>query len=159
VTEAGEKEQKMTGIGTISEILGRKGSNIWSVRPDDTVFEAIQTMADKNIGALLVMTGERLLGVISERDYTRKVALKGKSSRETEVREILSAPVITATPEETVEECMRLMTHHRVRHLPVVDGERVVGIVSMGDLVNWTISVQTVAITQLESYISGNYPG
>jgi CBS domain-containing protein len=149
----------MTGIGTIGEILSRKGSNIWSVRPDDTVFEAIQTMGDKNIGALLVMNGEKLLGMISERDYTRKVALKGKSSRETEVREILSAPVITATPEDTVEECMRLMTHHRVRHLPVVDGERVVGIVSMGDLVNWTISVQTVAITQLESYISGNYPG
>lgn len=149
----------MTGIGTISEILSRKGSTVWSIDPDDTVFEAIQMMADKNVGALLVMRAGKLLGLVSERDYTRKVALKGKSSRETPVRDIISAPVITATPEDTVEECMRLMTHHRVRHLPVVDGEAVVGIVSIGDLVNWTISVQTVAINQLEGYISGNYPG
>jgi CBS domain-containing protein len=149
----------MTGIGTIGEILSRKGSNVWSVRPDDTVFEAIQMMADKNVGALLVMSGGKLLGLVSERDYTRKVALKGRSSKETAVQEIISSPVITATPEDTVEECMRLMTHHRVRHLPVLEGEQVVGIVSIGDLVNWTISVQTVAINQLESYISGNYPG
>lgn len=149
----------MTGIGTISEILSRKGSTVWSIDPDDMVFEAIQMMADKNVGALLVMRAGKLLGLVSERDYTRKVALKGKSSRETPVRDIISAPVITATPEDTVEECMRLMTHHRVRHLPVVDGETVIGIVSIGDLVNWTISVQTVAISQLESYISGNYPG
>jgi CBS domain-containing protein len=149
----------MTGIGRIGEILTRKGPNIWSVAPEATVFEAIQLMADKNVGALLVMSGDRLLGVVSERDYTRKVALKGKSSRETSVREIISSPVITATPEDTVEECMRLMTHHRVRHLPVVEGEKVIGVVSIGDLVNWIISVQTVAISQLENYISGNYPG
>jgi CBS domain-containing protein len=149
----------MTGIGRIGEILSRKGPNIWSVPPEATVFEAIQFMADKNVGALLVMSGDRLLGVVSERDYTRKVALKGKSSRETSVKEIISSPVITATPEDTVEECMRLMTHHRVRHLPVVEGEKVIGVVSIGDLVNWIISVQNVAISQLENYISGNYPG
>jgi CBS domain-containing protein len=116
-------------------------------------------MADKNIGALLVMNGPRLLGVVSERDYTRKVALNGKSSRETQVREIISTPLISATPDHTVEDCMRLMTANRVRHLPVMDGSQVLGIVSIGDLVNWIISAQSVAITQLESYIAGQYPG
>ena len=149
----------MTVSGAISSILQNKGPNLWSITPGATVFEAIQLMADKNVGALPVMDGDRLVGVISERDYTRKVMLKGKSSKETAVREILSAPVISATPEHTVEECMRLMTHHRVRHLPVVDRDRVIGIVSIGDLVNWIITAQSAAIHQLENYISGQYPG
>ena len=144
--------------GIINEILAHKSAQIWSVSPDATVFEAIEIMADKNIGALPVMAGEKLVGVLSERDYTRKVALKGKSSRETKVREIITAP-ITATPSHTVEECMKLMTTHRVRHLPVLDGERVVGLISIGDLVNWIISAQSVTIHQLESYITGHYPG
>ncbi|HEY0456735.1 MAG TPA: CBS domain-containing protein [Verrucomicrobiae bacterium] len=148
-----------TATGTLTEVLARKGSQIWTLRPDATVFDAIQLMADKNVGALLVMSGSRLLGLVSERDYTRKVALKGKSSKETPVSEIISTPVITATPDDTVEECMRLMTHHRVRHLPVLESEKVIGIVSIGDLVNWTISVQSSAIHQLENYLSGNYPG
>jgi CBS domain-containing protein len=105
------------------------------------------------------MTGNKLTGVISERDYTRKVALKGKSSRETRVREIVSTPVVSATPSHTVEECMRLMTHHRVRHLPILEGEQVVGIVSIGDLVNWIISAQSIAIQQLQTYIAGQYSG
>jgi CBS domain-containing protein len=146
-------------IGNISAVLGNKAPQVWSIAPEATVFEAIQMMADKNIGALLVMTGGKLTGVISERDYTRKVALKGKSSRETQVREIVSTPVVSATPSHTVEECMRLMTHHRVRHLPVLDGDRVVGIVSIGDLVNWIISAQSIAIQQLETYIAGQYSG
>ena len=145
--------------GTIDEILQHKSANLWTIAADATVFDAIHLMADKNIGALLVMTGDRLVGIISERDYTRKVALKGKSSRETRVREIVSTPVISVTPDHTVEECMRLMTDNRVRHLPVLEGDRVVGVVSIGDLVNWIISTQSVTITQLESYISGQYPG
>ena len=148
----------MQTTGTIGEILLRKPPGISSVSPNATVFEAIREMANKNIGALLVMDGERLCGVISERDYTRKVALRGKSSRETKVNEILSAPTV-ASRASTVEECMRLMTEHRVRHLPVLESGRVIGIVSIGDLVNWIISAQSQAINQLESYISGQYPG
>jgi CBS domain-containing protein len=148
----------MRTTGTISEILQGKPVQIFSIAPSATVFEAIREMADKNIGALLVMDGERLCGMISERDYTRKVALRGKSSRETKVQEILSTVVATG-PDSTVEECMHLMTDHRVRHLPVLEEGRVVGIVSIGDLVNWIISAQSRAISQLESYISGQYPG
>jgi len=141
--------------GNVSSILGHKGRQVFSISPEATVFEAIQIMAEKNVGALLVMADEKLLGVISERDYTRKVALKGKSSREAKVKEIISSPVVSANPGHGIEECMRLMTHHRIRHLPVLDGDKVVGIVSIGDLVNWTISAQDAAIEQLESYIAG----
>jgi CBS domain-containing protein len=141
--------------GNVSSILGQKGRQVFSVSPEATVFEAIQMMADKNVGALLVMAEERLVGVISERDYTRKVALKGRSSREARVKEIISSPVVSASPAHGIEECMRLMTHHRIRHLPVLESDKVVGIVSIGDLVNWTISAQDAAIEQLESYIAG----
>lgn len=145
----------MIATVTVSSILSSKGSQIWSVKPDTTVFEAITTMAEKNVGALLVMDADKLLGLVSERDYTRKVALKGRSSRDTTVREILSTHVVSATPRQTIEDCMRLMTENRVRHLPIVEGESVVGIVSIGDLVNWTISAQHAAIEQLENYITG----
>lgn len=147
----------MLPSGTLKEILGLKGAMVWTVQPDATVFEAIQLMADKNIGALLVTENERLLGVISERDYTRKVALKGKTSKQLKVREILSTRIVHATPGHSIEESMRLMTEHRIRHLPVLDGEKIVGLVSIGDLVNWIISVQSSTIRQLETYISG-YP-
>lgn len=145
--------------GTIDSLLNQKPRNIWSVPPDSTVFDAIRLMSEKNVGALLVMQGERLVGMLSERDYTRKVILRGKSSKTTAVREIISTPVISVGPNHTVEECMRLMTEHRIRHLPVLNGERVIGIVSIGDLVNWIISAQHVAISQMEDYISGKYPG
>jgi CBS domain-containing protein len=145
--------------GAISSILKHKGSKVWSISPEATVFEAIQLMAEKNIGALLVVTGEKLVGVMSERDYTRKVALKGKSSKETQVREIISLPAIFVSPDRTIEDCMRLMTENRVRHLPVLEGDRILGVVSIGDLVNWLISAQSEAINQLESYITGQYPG
>ena len=145
--------------GTIDEILHQKRGDLFTISPDATVFDAIKLMAEKNIGALLVMSGNRLAGVISERDYTRKVAIKGKSSRDTRVEEIVATPVIPVSPSHTVEQCMRLMTENRVRHLPVLDGDEVIGIVSIGDLVNWIISAQSVTITQLESYISGQYPG
>jgi len=149
----------MTVSYTISSILQDKGAQVWTISPDATVFEAIELMADKNVGALLVMSGERLLGVMTERDYTRKVALHGKNSKETRVREIISNAYIFASPFHTVEDCMRLMTHHRVRHLPVLEGDRVRGIVSIGDLVNWIISAQYETISQLENYIAGQYPG
>jgi len=146
----------MIPSGTISEILIHKGGMVLTIPPDATVFEAIQKMADKNVGALLVTEQEKLVGVLSERDYTRKVALKGKSSKELKVREIVSAPV-TVTPKHSIEDCMRLMTEQRVRHLPVLEGEKILGVVSIGDLVNWIISAQSTAIKQLETYISG-YP-
>ena len=145
--------------GTIDSLLNHKGPAVWSVAPNDTVFDAISLMAEKNIGALPVMDGDRLAGMFSERDYTRKVVLKGKSSKSTAVKDIISTPVISVELGYGVEECMRLMTEHRVRHLPVLDGGRMVGIVSIGDLVNWTISAQNVALEQMEHYISGSYPG
>jgi CBS domain-containing protein len=148
----------MNPNGTIKEILSYKGGQVWSVSPEDTVFDAIQLMADKNVGALLVTEAGRLVGILSERDYTRKVALKGKSSKQTAVREILSGHVIHITPDHTVEECLRLMTDHRIRHLPVLEEDRLVGVVSIGDLVNWIISAQSSTIHQLQTYISG-YPG
>jgi CBS domain-containing protein len=147
----------MNPSGTISEILNSKGNNVWSTSPDSTVFDAIQFMADKNIGALLVIENNKLIGILTERDYTRKVALKGKSSKQTAVREILSGQIIHVTPDHTIEECMRLMTDHRVRHLPVLHNEKICGVVSIGDLVNWIISAQTSTIQQLQTYISG-YP-
>lgn len=139
----------------VTEILSSKGSTVWSVSPETTVYEAIQIMADKNIGALVVTEGEKLLGIISEREYTRKVALRGRVSKQTAVREILSGVVIHVTPSHTVEECMRLMTENRVRHLPVIDEGKIIGIVSIGDLVNWIISAQTSTIHQLQTYITG----
>jgi CBS domain-containing protein len=145
-------------VGNINAVLKVKGTQAWSVAPGATVYEAIQLMSERNVGALLVMEGDRLEGLVSERDYTRKVVLRGRSSKETAVRDIISKPVITVTPDHTVENCMRLMTDKRVRHLPVIDKNRVVGVVSIGDLVNWIISVQSVAIDQLEHYITGQYP-
>jgi CBS domain-containing protein len=139
----------------ISSLMHHKSSALWSIAPDATVFDAIKLMADKNIGALLVLSDGKLVGVFSERDYARKIALQGKSSKETRVREIFTGVVITVKPHDSVEDCMKLMTEHRVRHLPVVDKGNVVGIVSIGDLVNWTISAQDAQIAQLEQYIDG----
>lgn len=149
----------MNVTGTIDCILNNKCSTVWSVTPDTTVFDSIKLMSEKNVGALLVTQDGKLAGLFSERDYTRKVILKGKSSKTTAVREIISTPVISVTPQHTIEDCMRLMTDNRVRHLPVMEGDKVVGIVSIGDLVNWIISAQHVALKQMEAYISGQYPG
>jgi CBS domain-containing protein len=149
----------MKSPGTISAILQQKGSQAYAIAPEATVFEAIQVMADRNVGSLLVLSGDELLGVVTERDYTRKVALKGRSSRETRVREVVSSPVISVGLDTSVEEGMRLMTVHRVRHLPVLEAGKVAGVVSIGDLVNWTISAQNTTITQLTGYIAGQYPG
>jgi CBS domain-containing protein len=143
---------------SISCLLHHKTTPLWSVTPNSSVFDAIKLMAEKNIGAVLVISGEMLAGVFSERDYTRKIALHGKSSRETQVWEIMSTELITVTPEDTVEDCLRLMTDKRLRHLPVLNGTQVVGIISIGDLVNWIISAQDAAISQMEEYIAGGVP-
>lgn len=144
---------------TVNAILKEKGTRVWTIPGDATVFEAIQLMAAHNIGALVVVSHRSIEGIFTERDYTRKVALYGKSSKDTLVSEILSPNLVVATPESTIEECMRLMTENRVRHLPVLERDELVGIVSIGDLVNWTINAQNIEILQLHNYISGQYPG
>jgi len=145
--------------GNISAILSQKGTEIFSVAPNATVFEAVGMMDEKNVGALPVMDGEKLVGMISERDYTRKVMLRGKRSRDTKVSEIMSTNLTVTNPQEGVEKCLHLMTDKRIRHLPVLEGEKVVGIISIGDLVKWVISCQSAAIAHLENYISGGYSG
>jgi len=146
-------------IGTIREILQHKGKQIWSIGPEATVYDAIALMAEKNVGALPVMEGDKLVGILSERDYSRKIILMGRSSKETRVCEIISYPVISVTPAASVDECMRIMTHHRIRHLPVLESGKMAGIVSIGDLVNWIINIQSQTIEQLQNYITGQYPG
>ncbi len=145
--------------GTISSIIGQKGSQIWSITPEATVFDAIQLMADRNAGALLVLRDGALVGLISERDYTRKVMLRGKRSKETQVQEIMTSDPTAVSPNESVQNCLRKMTEKRIRHLPVMEGAEIRGVVSIGDLVKWVISHQAAALEQLESYISGGYPG
>ena len=141
---------------TVNQLLHTKGREVWSVTQGTSVFDALKVMADKNIGALLVMEENQLAGIFSERDYARKVILKGKSSKEMTVQEIMTERVDCVSPSQTVRECMTLMTEKHHRHLPVVDGERVVGMISIGDVVKAIISDQEFTIEQLESYITGS---
>jgi len=143
----------------VESVLDHKGHHIWFIGPEASVFDAIRYMSDKDVGALLVIDDDEILGVISERDYTRKVILKDRSSRETKVREIMTPNVVSVSPNATIEEAMRLMTRNRFRHLPVVRDGRLIGVVSMGDLVERTISNQRAILAQLEGYIIGRYPG
>jgi CBS domain-containing protein len=143
---------------SVDRILRQKGSEVYSISPDETVYEALEALEERNVGALLVMAGDNLVGLLSERDYVRKVKLRGHSSTDLNVSEIMSTPVVTVTPTATVDECMRCMTNKRCRHLPVVDKGKVVGLLSIGDLVNWIMTVQDVTIHQLEDYICGKYP-
>jgi CBS domain-containing protein len=149
----------MEVIGTVAAILDAKGREAYCTSPDVTVFEAIQQLADRNIGALLVMQDNQLVGVFSERDYTRKVALQGRSSKETRVLDVITGRVVTVSPATPVSECMRLMTENRIRHLPVMEGQTIAGVVSIGDLVNFIMNAQRATIEQLHSYIAGGYPG
>ena len=142
-------------VGTVSSLLSDKNPHIWTVKPDATVYEAIALMAEKNIGAVPVVDRGKLLGLLSERDYTRKIILQGKSSKKTSVYEIMSPHLFTVSPCDTVGECMRLMTEKRVRHLPVMENGNFVGILSIGDVVRWMISAQTATIDQLTKYIYG----
>ena len=143
---------------TVASILRQKGHEVWSVSPDASVYEAIEMMADRSVGALLVLAGDTLVGIISERDYTRKVILQGRLSKETAVRDIMTSPVHFVTPAHTLDDGMRIMTTNGVRHLPVLEGERVVGLVSLGDLVRRILSTQGETIQHLQEYITGKKP-
>ena len=142
----------------VKSLLRQKDRAVWSISPEANVYEAIERMAENHIGALVVLSAGRLNGIISERDYARKVILKGRQSRETRVHEIMSRAVVYVTPETNIDECMRLMTSRLVRHLPVLEGENVVGMISMRDLMKWIINSHEQTIHQLENYISGTYP-
>jgi CBS domain-containing protein len=146
-------------VDTVRLVLKHKGQNVWHISPEASVYDAIEIMADKYVGALLVISEGKLVGVVSERDYARKVILQGKSSKETQVKEIMTSPAIFVTPEETVQDCMKIITNNHIRHLPVVEKEQILGVVSIGDLVKWMISAQEETISQLHSYISSKYPG
>ncbi len=140
---------------TVVDILNTKGRSVWSVKPADTVLEALQVMARHDIGVVVVLDGDRLVGIFSERDYARKVVLIGRSSRESAVQDVMTAPIACVTPANNVDECMALMTDKRVRHLPVLQDKRVVGLVSIGDLVKATIEDHEFTITQLQQYVTG----
>jgi CBS domain-containing protein len=138
----------------VSDLLRTKGRHIWSILPNATVYDAIEEMADKSVGALLVMEDDNLVGIVSERDYARKVILRGKSSKETQVREIMSCPVICVSPEMLIEQTMALMTEKRVRHLPVITGETIAGVISVGDVIRAIVEEKEFYIQQLTAYIT-----
>jgi CBS domain-containing protein len=139
----------------VRDVLETKGHDVWTISPDASVFEALQLMANKGVGALVVLERDNVVGIISERDYARAVELRGKSSRETTVGEIMTRKVAYVRPENTIEECMAVMTHKRIRHLPVLQGDRLAGVISIGDVVKAIISEQQFVIQQLENYIAG----
>lgn len=145
---------------TVQQVLKNKTFNkVLPISPEQSVHEALSMMAEYDVGALMVMSGQELVGILSERDYARKGILKGHHSKDTAVAEIMTSPVVSVTPRHTVDDCMNLMTEHHIRHLPVLDGEKVIGVISIGDTVKWVIRGQEHAIQALEGYITGVYPG
>ncbi|HEY4492674.1 MAG TPA: CBS domain-containing protein [Acidobacteriota bacterium] len=148
-------QSEVKTMSNVREILLEKGNAVWTISPDRSVFDALQLMADKNIGALIVTDQEKVIGIFSERDYARKIILKGKASKETSVSEIMTPVVVYVTLKETVEDCMNLMTDKRIRHLPVIEEEKLVGLISIGDVVKAIISDREFTIKQLENYITG----
>jgi signal-transduction protein with cAMP-binding, CBS, and nucleotidyltransferase domain len=142
----------------VKSILAQKSQTLWSISPETSVYEAMAIMSERHIGALVVLSDEHLAGIITERDYARKIVLKARQSRETKVRDIMTTPVLFVTPEQTVGQCMYVMTLRQIRYLPVLEGDRVIGIVSIGDLVNWIMSAQGDTIRHLHNYITGSYP-
>lgn len=140
---------------TVRDILGLKGGTVWSVSPEDTVLHALGVMAERGIGAVVVLDDERLAGILTERDYARRVVLRGRSSRDSLIRDVMTPQVVCVSPERSVDECMALMTDKRVRHLPVLDHKQLIGLVSIGDVVKATIADQEFTIAQLQSYITG----
>jgi CBS domain-containing protein len=153
-------EEPMKITDTVDQVLKNKAFNkTLPISPEQTVHEALSLMAEYDVGALMVMSGQKLIGIFSERDYARKGILQGNQSKDTRVAEIMTSPVISVTPQHTVDDCMNLMTEGHFRHLPVLDGDRLVGIISIGDMVKWVISGQEHAIQALEGYITGAYPG
>ncbi len=144
-------------MGTVRDILRTKGNARWSTTPDSTVYEALQQMAEKNVGALLVLESRRLAGIFSERDYARKVILKAKSPTDTLIREVMTDQLITVTPDQSIEACMELMTEKHIRHLPVLEGSEIAGVISIGDVVKSIIEQQSATINHLEGYITGKW--
>ena len=142
-------------MGTVKNIIEAKGNATFTITPDTSVYQALELMVEKNVSALLVMENDALAGIFTERDYARKVILKGKASKETPVREIMTEHVITVSPDSTIEECMQLMTNKYIRHLPVMESEKIVGIISIGDVVRYIIDEQKFIIENLEQYITG----
>jgi len=154
------KESTIRFEDPVRSLLSKKRAlTVWSIGPEASVYQAIETMSERQVGALIVTSGGRLLGIVTERDYARKVILKGRVSQDTRVREIMTAPVLFVSPDESLDDCMRMMTSRRVRYLPVMEGDDVVGIISIGDVVDWMISSQEQTIHHLQNYIAGAYPG
>ena len=157
LTELADPRRQAT-IETVTSILKVKGREVWSIAPEATVYDAISLMAEKRAGALVVLSGGQLAGIISERDYARKVILQGKSSKHTSAAEVMSSPVITVTPAHTVPQCLRIVTDLRIRHLPVMEEGTLCGLISIGDLVRSVLSIQAQTIDELETYITNQYP-
>jgi CBS domain-containing protein len=148
--------RKVVVMKSVSQLLEEKDYDVWSVSPESSIFDGLKLMAEKNIGALLVVDSGNLIGIFSERDYARKIALKGKTSHETSVREIMTKKVASVRPDQSIQECMELMTEKHIRHLPVLENEQLVGVISIGDVVKAVISEQAFIIEQLENYIAGS---